>query len=61
MRDFLYLRLGIRDFKAKSGRDSGLKVCSGGGMPKITLGVTGSPEISGRDYGIEKPYWGPAE
>ena len=61
MRDFLYLRLGIRDFKAKSGRDSGLKVCSGGGMPKITLGVTGLPEISGRDYGIEKSYWGPAE
>ena len=30
-------------------------------MPKITLGVTGLPEISGRDYGIEKPYWGPAE
>ena len=28
-------------------------------MPKITLGVTGSPEISGRDYGIEKPYWDP--
>ena len=25
--------LGIRDFTAKSGRDSGLKVCAGGGMP----------------------------
>ena len=26
-RDFPYLKLGIRDFKAKSGRVSGLKVC----------------------------------
>ena len=51
MRDFpyFYLRLGIRDFKAKSGRDSGLKACAGGGMPKVTLGITGLPEIWGRD------------
>ena len=60
MRDFPYLRLGIRDLKVKSGRDSGLKVCAGGGVPKITLGITGLPEILGRDYGIEKPYGGPA-
>ena len=60
MRDFPYLRLGIRDFKAKSGRDSGLKVCAGGGMPKLTFGITGLPEIFGRDYGKEKPYWGPS-
>ena len=60
MRDFPYLRLGIRDFKANSGRDSGLKVCAGGGMPKVTLGITGLPEILGRDYGIEKPYWVPS-
>ena len=58
MRDLRYLRLGIRDFKRKSGRDSGLKVCAGGGMPKVTLGITGLPENLGRDYGIEKPYWG---
>ena len=55
--DFPYLKLGIRDLKAKSGRDSGLKLCAGGGMPKITLGITGSKEIAGRDYGIEEPYW----
>ena len=61
MRDFPYLRLGIRDFKAKSGRDSGLKVCGGGAMPKVTLGITGLPEILGRDYGIEKPFWGPSK
>ena len=61
MRDFPYLRLGIRDFKAKSGRDSGLKVCAGGGMPKVTLGITGLPENLGRDYGIEQPYWGPSK
>ena len=62
MRDFpyFYLRLGIRDFKAKSGRDSGLKVCAGGGMPKVTLGITSLPEIWGRDYGIEKPCWEPS-
>ena len=60
MRDFPYLRLGIRDFKGKSGRDLGLKVCAGGGMPKVTLGITGLPEILGRDYGIKKPYWGPS-
>ena len=60
MRDLPYLRLGIRDFKAKSGRVWGLKVCAGGGERKITLGITGLPEILGRDYGIEKPYWGPA-
>ena len=60
MRDFPYLRLGIRDFKAKSGRDCGLKVCAGGGVPEITHGITGLPEILGRGDGIEKPYWGPA-
>ena len=28
---------------------------------KITLGITGLQEISGRDYGIKEPYWGPYE
>ena len=60
IRDFPYLKLGIRDLKAKSGRDSGLKVCARGGMPKITLGITGLHEILGRDYGMEEPYWGPS-
>ena len=32
IRDFSYLRLEIWDFKA--GRDSGLKVCVGGGIPE---------------------------
>ena len=41
-------------------RDSGLKVCAGGGTPKITLGITGLHEILSRDYGIEGPYWGPS-
>ena len=54
------MKLGIRDLKAKSGRDSVLKVHAGGGMPKITLGITGLRGISGRDYGIEEPYWGPS-
>ena len=60
IRDIPILKLGIRDFNAKSGRDSGLKVCAGGGMPKIALGITGLLEILGRDYGIEEPYWGPS-
>ena len=58
--DFPYLKLGIRDLKAKSGRDSALKVRAGGGMPKITLGITGLRGISGWDYGIEEHYWGPS-
>ena len=29
-------------------------------MPKVTLGITGLPENLGRDYGIEKPHWGPS-
>ena len=61
IRDFPHLKLGIRDFKAKSERDLGLKVCAGGGMPKITLGITGLLEVLGRDYRSEKPYWGPSE
>ena len=28
-------------------------------MPKIILQITGLHEILGRDYGIEKLYWGP--
>ena len=55
----LIFKLGIRDLKAKSEWVSGLKVCLGGGMPNITLAITGLHEILGRDYGIEEPYWGP--
>ena len=50
---------GIRDFKAKTGRDSGLKVCVRVRMPEITPGITRFQEVLVRDYGIEKPYWGP--
>ena len=60
IRDFSSLKLGIRNFKAKSGRDSGLKVCAEGGMPKIALGITGLLEMLDRDYGIEEPYQGPS-
>ena len=42
MRDFPYLEPGIQDFKANPGRDSGLKVSAGDGLPK------NKP----RDYGI---------
>ena len=30
-------------------------------MPKMTLGIRKLREISGRDYGIEGPYWGPSK
>ena len=59
IRDFPHLKLGIRDLKAKSERDLGLKVCAGGGMPKITLGITGLHEVLGRDYGTENPIGDP--
>ena len=59
IRDFPYLKLGIRDFEANSRQDSGVKVCAGLMMPEITLRITESDESLGRDYGIEEPYWGP--
>ena len=60
IRDFPYLKRGIQDFKAKSGRDSGLKVRAGDGMPKTTLGITGLLEMLGRDYGIKEPHSEPS-
>ena len=60
IRDSHYLKLGIRDLKEKSGRVSRLKVCTGGGMPKITLGITGLHEILRRDFGVEEPCWEPS-
>ena len=57
--DFPYLKLGIRGFKVKQERDSGLKVCAGGVMPKITLGITGLHEIMGRDTRLENLIWEP--
>ena len=29
-------------------------------MPKITIGITGLPEILGRGQGIEERYWEPS-
>ena len=49
-----------RDFKWKSGRDSGLKACTGGGQPKIDIEIIGLNEIFSRDYGIEKLFRGPS-
>ena len=54
MRDFSYLKTGTRDFEAKRGRDSGLKICSERG---ITIGITGLQENIGRDDLIEVLYW----
>ena len=60
IRDFPYLKFGIRDLRAKSRRDSGLKLSGQVRMPEMTLGITGLHEILSRDYGIEGPYWGPS-
>ena len=60
IRDFPYLKLGIRDLRAKSRRDSGLKVCGRVRMPEITPGITGLHKSLSRDYGSEEPYWGPS-
>ena len=57
------MKLGIRDLRAKSRRDSGLKLSGRVRMPEMTLGITGLHEILSRDYGIEGPYtsyWGPS-
>ena len=37
-----------------------MKLGAGGGMPKITLGITGLRGISGQDYGTEEHYWVPS-
>ena len=56
MWNFPCSKLGIRDFKAKRGRDSGLKVCTGYRIPKITLEITGLRENLNRDdTGIDNP------
>ena len=49
---FPYLKAEIRCLKAKSG----LKACTGCGMPKITIGITGF--ALGRGDGIEEPLLG---
>ena len=55
IREFPYLKLGI--FKQTRGEIRDLKFCAGvaGGMLNITHMITGSHEISARDYGIEEP------
>ena len=58
-RDPRFPSFEARDLKAKSGLVSGFKVWLGGGMPKITLGITRLHEILGRYYGIEELFWVP--
>ena len=54
----LVLSSGFGIWKQNRGEFGVLKVFLGGGMPKISLGITGLHEIFGRDYGIEVSYWG---
>ena len=61
--DFPCSKLGIRDFKAKGGRRSGLKVCTICRIPKKNIRITGLREIrfgirdfkakQGRDSGLK--------
>ena len=61
--DFPCSKLGIRDFKAKGGRRSGLKVCTSCRIPKKNIRITGLREIRfgirdfkakrGRDSGLK--------
>ena len=59
MLDLPYLKAGIRDFKAIWGRVSGLKVCAGCRMPKISIRTTLLGKNLSRDYSIEVPCWRP--
>ena len=58
--EFLFFEGQDSGFSLFETRDSGLNEGVGGGMPKITLGIAGIPEILGRDYRIEESYWGPS-
>ena len=57
-RDPAFPLLEARDsgFSLFNALDLRLNECAGGGMPKITLRITGVPEILGRDHGIEERY-----
>lgn len=58
IRDFSCLNLGIRDFKEKSGRDSGLKLSREVACrKKRNIGITWLHEMWSRDYRREEPYW----
>ena len=54
IRDLLYLKAGIRNFKARWRRNLGLKVWMGCVMPKIANGSTELSENLGRDDAIKK-------
>ena len=38
-------RVEIRNYKAKLGRDSGLKVCTGRGMPRVEIAGLKNPIV----------------
>ena len=45
-------------FQSKIRARFGIESIAGGGMPKITIGITGLLEIKGRDCGIGERYRG---
>ena len=53
-----YLKNGIRNSKSKRGRELGLKVYTGCGMPKIIIGITGLLEIWFGITGLKNPIGG---
>ena len=44
--------------KNDTSRDSGLKVRAGGELPKVTIEITITHEMLGRDYGVKELYRG---
>ena len=57
--DSPYFKLESENFEGKSRGDLGLRVCAGGGMPKIAIGITGLSKILGHGYSIEEPFEDP--
>ena len=49
------MKLEIRDFKAKSGRDSGLTVCEAGGMQREPSGLRDCPKFWVGITGLKNP------
>lgn len=57
--DSPYFKLESENFEATSGEDLGLRVCAGGGIPKIAIGITGLEKMLGHGYSIEEPFEDP--
>ena len=55
IRELPYLKAGIRNPTGKFEGNSGLKVCTGCGIPRITIGIGRLSEHLGRDDDVRTP------